>query len=150
MYRLVVVGVVIFLIIAFWWIFRKRLKPGEVNLIKLLLLVSFVVLAIFLAAFFKENGEGNLFTDRHEGVPEVEELKGDVVVITVTGDLVSIGSTEYGYYGDAAAILSEAASRNKSFKLVDDYAKASAYEGIKDMLRGFGVNDEDIEEVTKP
>ncbi len=160
----IIVGIILLLAIGFIWLLRPKNDSLHRNLdfkfVKRLIFIS-VIVALFcffhLGKKIYRNGIGKLITDyaetktgNNDNNEEIDYVDGNTLVITVSLDQIEIGDASYSDISEAERLIMDAVNTGKAVRLVDDYALASTYNDIIDVLTQMNVTRSSIEEIEKP
>lgn len=134
----------------------RNMKPLTVTLLVLILLAAIVFLCFRL---FGPRGEDGIFTENKEaqsvGTEDYDEesllnqclseatagnVEGDLsIYIKVSGERINIGSREFKDEGELKEFLGLLVKTDSRYVLVDDYALASTFEDVREVLKSVGI-----------
>ncbi len=160
----IIVGIILLFALGFIWLLRPKNDSLHRNLdIKFVNKLLFIGVLIALFCFFHlgkkiyRNGVGKLFTDYAEtkqknnvSDEETNNVDGNTLVIVVSLDQIKIGNTSYADISEAKSLIEEAVNTGKTVRLIDDYALASSYNDVIDVLTQMNVSRSCIEEIEQP
>ncbi len=160
----IIVGIILLIALGFIWILRPKNDSLHRNLdIKILKRLLFIGVLVAIFCFFHlgkkiyRNGIGKLFTDYAEtesennrGNEETEYVDGNTLVIVVSLDQIKIEDSTYTDIGEIKYLIEEAVNTGKKIRLIDDYALASTYNDIVDVITQMNVSRSSIEEIEQP
>ena len=131
--------------------FHRNVRPFVTRILIVITLLILVAAALYFAMTVKNEGVGNLIANRgNTETVGTAESEGKVLEIKISTDYIRIGRHKYTDPSETIEVLKEAAKEGKRFVLTDDYASASLYIEVKDILFKLGVSSEDIEEYREP
>lgn len=156
--KLVIAGMIIIFSAVIFFVLRPRdtafhrnVRPVVTNVLRLILLIIFVISAMYLFFTVKKEGVGSLIANRgNTEVVGTSETEGDVMEVRVTASHIGIGKARFVSALEAREVLRQAYLDGKAFLLIDDYASAELYLGVKDFLTELGVNPDVITEIREP
>jgi hypothetical protein len=157
--KLISIGIVIIVLLVLLFFLRPRntafhrnVRPRTVKVLMFILILALIAAVIYLAFSVKKEGIGPLNSDRgatkETTATSLED--GAILEIRVTSDSIFIGNKKYATLRAVEDILTKAVSEGKNFELIDDYAAADLYLGVKNKLITMGADPGDITETREP
>ena len=152
--KIVILIIILFLAI-FIFLNRKKidkyLKPiGRIGL-GVILFIIIVICFLAIGTSIYRNSIGNLFTDYADTKNSpTQSGSGDTFIITITLDQIIVNDTTFPSSLEAQPVITEAVKSGKAIRIIDDYALASTYNDVIDMILKMNVNRSSIEEIRQP
>lgn len=158
--RIIIVAVILLVLLVVYLIFKpkdnalhRNMRPRTGKIIRIIIIIAIAVCAFFILkdAYSLSQNPG-VFSEKTDTdtTSANQKISKDEVLVSISKDVVTINKKPFKNMDEIEKNLFEHISKGKSVIIVDNYALASTYEDVIDILTGMGVDRNSIKEIKEP